>query len=189
MRQQAQVSRPQERVAQENLQVVGFHVGEEEYAIDILSVVGVERFEDILRFPQMPEFVEGVKRIRREIVPLVKLRTRFGFPDRENDGETRIIVVEIEGHNVGLIVDAVTIVRRLSWSDVETAPQMALTVESHFVEGVIHLGERMIVLLGPQAVLLDEEAAQLAEAKSRALALESAAHDVSEESEEITAPA
>ncbi len=155
-----------EDAAKESTQGVGFCVGDEEYTVEILTVVGVERPDDILHFPRMPRFIEGVKRIRGKIVPLVSLRTRFGFPDRPADSETRVIVVEIGEHTVGLIVDAVTKVRRFAWSDVEPPPETALTVESRFIDGVVRTEGRMIILLNPGKVLLDEETAQLSLAAS-----------------------
>ncbi len=147
--------------AKENVQAVGFRIGDEEYAVEILTVVGVERLDNVLHFPRMPRFIEGVKRIRGEIVPLVGLRTRFGLSERPADAETRVIVVEIGEHTVGFIVDAVTKVRRFTWSDVESAPEPALTVESCFIDGVVRIDDRMIILLNPEMVLLDEETSQL----------------------------
>ncbi len=160
------VGRPQEEVPSGSLQIVGFRIGEEEYAIEILRVVGVERLESVLQFPQMPVFVEGVKRIRGEIVPLVKLRTRFGLPDYAADDQTRVIVVEIEDETIGFIVDAVTKVRRLTWADVEPSPQSALTIASRFVQGVVHLEDRMLILMVPEMVLQDDEAAELSSTKA-----------------------
>ncbi len=160
------IARSKESAGNESLQVVGFRIGEEEYAIEILSVVGVERLESVLQFPQMPLFGEGVKRIRGEIVPLVKLRTRFGLPYRAPDDQTRVIVVEIDDETVGFIVDSVTKVRRLTWSNVEPSPQTALTIASRFVHGVIHLEDRMLILMVPEMVLQEDEAEQLSSAKS-----------------------
>src|SRR5262245_61238839 len=97
--------------ADETLQVLGFLLGEQEYAFHILDILVIERLENVVRLPRMPQFVEGVMRIRDEIVPIVKLRTRFLLPERENDLQTRVIVVEQEDELVGFVVDSVTMVR------------------------------------------------------------------------------
>ena len=146
------------------LQVVGFNLGAEEYAIDILEIVGIERLDDVLHLPKMPSFVEGVMRIRGEIVSLVKLRSRFGLEERENDDATRVMVIEHAGHTVGFIVDSVSSVQRFDADALESAPDMALTVESRFVQGVLWDQERMVILLQPGEVLREEEEAQLGRA-------------------------
>ena len=161
-----QATQPMETHEEEGIQVVGFHVGEEEYGVEILNVVGVERLENVLRFPRMPAFIEGVIRIRDEIVPLVKLRTRFGLDEQSTDERTRVMVLDIKDQTVGLIVDSVTTVRRLLKSDIEEAPAMALTLESRFVKGVLRMGEQMIILLNPDELLFEAEAEQLGRTKA-----------------------
>ena len=84
-----------EASAQGVLQVVGFRVADEDFAVDILEIVGIERLDAVRQLPKMPAFVEGVMRIRDEIVPLVKLRTRFGFAEAAHDEKARVLVVEI----------------------------------------------------------------------------------------------
>jgi purine-binding chemotaxis protein CheW len=140
-------------------------IADEEFAIDIHDIVGVERLENVLHLPKMPEFVEGVMRIRDEVVPLVKLRTRFGFAEKPNDEATRVMVIEVGRQIVGFIVDSVTAVYRLDRATLEAAPEMALTVESRFVNGVLRSGERMLILLNPFAILGDDEATQLGRAE------------------------
>ncbi len=150
---------------QRDFQVVGCTIAGEEYAIDIHDIVGVERLDNVLHLPKMPDFVEGVMRIRDEVVPLVKLRTRFGFTETDNDDSTRVMVIEVGSQIVGFIVDSVTAVHRLDRATLEKAPEMALTVESRFVNGVIRSGERMLILLNPFAILGEDEAHQLGRAE------------------------
>ncbi len=146
------------------LQVVGFYLGDEEYAIDILEIVGIERLENVLHLPKMPSFVEGVMRIRGEIVSLVKLRSRFGLESRDNDDATRVMVIEHGGHSVGFIVDSVSSVQRFDADALEAAPDLALTVESRFVEGVLWDEKSMLILLKPGEILREDEGKQLGRA-------------------------
>lgn len=149
----ADAPRPDEGV----LQVVGFRVAEEDFAIDILEIVGIERLDAVRQLPRMPAFVEGVMRIRDEIVPLVKLRTRFGFAEAVHDEKARVLVVEIGDDTVGFIVDAVSAVRRFGRAHIEPAPPLALSDDSRFVRGVLRSGRDMLVLLDPFSLLREEE--------------------------------
>ncbi|MBK8596523.1 MAG: purine-binding chemotaxis protein CheW [Holophagales bacterium] len=146
-----------EASAQGVLQVVGFRVADEDFAVDILEIVGIERLDAVRQLPKMPAFVEGVMRIRDEIVPLVKLRTRFGFAEAAHDEKARVLVVEIGDDTVGFIVDAVSAVRRFGSRQVEPAPPLALSDDSRFVRGVLRAGREMLVLLDPFALLHEEE--------------------------------
>lgn len=147
---------------QKSLQVVGLVIAEEEYAIEILDVVGIERVQNVLRLPKMPQFIAGVMPIRDEIVPLVKLRRRFELEDRPDDDQTRVVVIELADLTIGLVVDSVTSVYRLTSAAIQEAPQMALTVDSRFVRGVLRVGDaRMLIFLDPFQIIQTEEAEEL----------------------------
>src|SRR5690606_23140614 len=79
----------------ELLQLVSFMVGDEEFAIPILSVQEINRMMQITRVPQSPPFVEGVINLRGKIIPVMDLRKRFGLSTPENSADSRIIVVEV----------------------------------------------------------------------------------------------
>jgi purine-binding chemotaxis protein CheW len=168
----ATTPRPSEgqAVAEEKgLQVVGLVLADEEYAIEILDVVGIERIENVLRLPKMPKYIAGVMPIRDEIVPLVKLRRRFELEDREDNEQTRVVVIEIDDLTIGLVVDSVTSVYRLTASAIQEAPPMALTVDSRFVRGVLRVtDDKMLIFLNPYQIIQSDEADELA--RTRALA-------------------
>lgn len=159
-------SRAAESTEKDDLQLVGFRVGDEEYAVNILDVVGIERVEGVLHLPRMPEFIEGVMRIRGEVVPLVKLRRRFGLDEGVSDGQTRVVVIDAKDQTVGFIVDQVTAVRRSTRAHLDPAPEMSLTVESRFVKGVLHLDEGPMILLDPYQILFEDETRKIGRASA-----------------------
>ncbi|MCC6131696.1 MAG: purine-binding chemotaxis protein CheW [Acidobacteria bacterium] len=162
-------------VRDEGLQIVGFKLGDEDFAFDILEIVSIERLDNVLQLPKMPKFVEGVMRIRDEIVALVKLRTRFGLSEAERSTRQRVVVVEIGEETVGFIVDSVQSVRRVTKGQIEPAPPLALTEGSRFVKGVVRGDGAMTILLNPFEILFEHETRQLqssmADAERRAAVL------------------
>jgi purine-binding chemotaxis protein CheW len=110
------------------LQLVTFRIGNEEFGIDIQKVQEINRMIDITRVPNTPPHIEGVVNLRGKIIPIVSLRTKLGFGEAEREKATRIMVVEIDGHVIGFIVDSVSEVLRIH-------------------EGVINLSDRLLILL------------------------------------------
>ena len=76
------------------------------YAVDSQAVQQMEMVEHITPVPNAPAFVDGVVFARGQVVPVVNLRARFGFPRAENNAKTRLMVVAHEGRTVGLLVDS-----------------------------------------------------------------------------------
>src|SRR3974377_703628 len=90
------------------IQLGGFRVENEDYAIAITKIQEIILIKPITRIPQVPDFIEGLINLRGSVIPIVNLRKRFGLVARELDDETRTIVVNVQDKTVGCVVDAVT---------------------------------------------------------------------------------
>ncbi|HOQ49376.1 MAG TPA: chemotaxis protein CheW [Candidatus Kapabacteria bacterium] len=139
------------------LQLVSFHIEEEEFAVDILNIQGINRMMNITRVPNTPAFVEGIINLRGQVIPVVNLRKRLGFPPKEPDKATRIIVVEIGKRVIGFIVDSVNEVLRISSSITEPPPPMVAGIDSEYITAVGKLEDRLLILLDLEKVLSGEE--------------------------------
>ncbi|HLW89284.1 MAG TPA: chemotaxis protein CheW [Terriglobales bacterium] len=139
---------------QELLQLVGFHVGGEEFALDILRVQEIIRMQELTRVPNSPESMEGVMNLRGKIIPVIALRKRFGLVRVPADKQTRIVVVEIKGTVLGFVVDSVSEVFRIPAGSVEPAPRLG-KVDQEYVSGVGKLDERLLILLDLERLMAD----------------------------------
>ena len=138
------------------LQLVTFRLGSEEYAIDILKVQEINRMVDITSVPNSPSDVEGVINLRGKVIPVINLRRKFGLGTKEADAQSRIMVVDV-GITVGLIVDSVSEVLRLSSDTVEPPPPMTGGIGSEFIRGVGKLQDRLLILLDIDKLLGHDE--------------------------------
>jgi purine-binding chemotaxis protein CheW len=102
---------------------------------------------EVTKIPNAPAHVEGVVNLRGKIVPIVSLRTKLGFEEVERDKATRIMVVEIDGSVLGFIVDSVSEVLRIDDPKVEPTPSITGGSDSAYIEGVINLSDRILILL------------------------------------------
>jgi len=132
--------------SKELLQLVTFKLGEEEYAIDILKVQEVNRMVDITAVPNSIDYLEGVINLRGRVIPVINLRKKFGLSTKNLDTQSRIMVVDV-GMTIGLIVDSVSEVLRISPDTVEPPPPMTGSVESDYIKGIGKLQDRLLILL------------------------------------------
>jgi purine-binding chemotaxis protein CheW len=147
----------------EELQLVSFNLGAEEFGMDISAVQEIVRMPEITKVPRSPDFVEGVVNLRGKIIPVVDLRKRFRVSVTEPTKSTRIIVVTLVGRTVGMIVDAVSEVLRLDAASIEPTPEMVATqIDSSFLKGIAKLEGRLLILLDLNLVLHPEQAKELA---------------------------
>ncbi|SMP76787.1 purine-binding chemotaxis protein CheW [Desulfonatronum zhilinae] len=131
----------------ELLQLVTFHIGDEEFGVEILKVQEIIRMMSITRVPKAPDFVEGVINLRGKVIPIVDLRKRFGMAAQDHDKNTRIIVLEINAVIIGFVVDSVSEVLRIPANTVEPPPTIISGIESEYISGVGKLADRLLILL------------------------------------------
>ncbi|PTN38737.1 chemotaxis protein CheW [Desulfonatronum sp. SC1] len=146
----------------ELLQLVTFHIGEEEFGVEILKVQEIIRMLGITRVPKAPDFVEGVINLRGKVIPIIDLRKRFGMTAQEHDKHTRIIVIEINKVIVGFVVDSVSEVLRIPANTVEPPPAIISGIESEYINGVGKLADRLLILLDLDRLLSRGEQNMLA---------------------------
>jgi len=137
-------------------QLVLFELGGEIYGVDISAVFEIIRMQAITRVPKAPFFVEGVINLRGKVIPIVDMRKRFGLPKAEQNKDNRIMVVDSGGQNIGIIVDAVTEVLRISSDSVEPPSDIIVTAAADYLLGIANRDGNMIILLDLQRVLSKE---------------------------------
>ncbi len=141
------------------IQLVGFRLDNEDYAIAITKIQEIILIKPITRIPQVPDFIEGLINLRGSVIPIVNLRKRFGLLPRELDDETRIIVVNIHDKTVGCIVDAVTQVMRINRDQIQPPPLGVLAVNHRYLAGLAKLDDRLMIILEIEKLFEAEELA------------------------------
>ncbi|MBI5634161.1 MAG: chemotaxis protein CheW [Nitrospirae bacterium] len=151
------------------LQLVTFKLGNEEYATEILKVQEINRMVEITSVPNSASYLEGVINLRGKVIPVVNLRKKFGLAAKENDDQSRIMILDIQGITTGLVVDGVSEVLRISSATVEPPPPMATNVSTEFINGIAKLENRLIILLDIDKLLGKNESRELVAAASTAI--------------------
>lgn len=143
----------------DTFQLVTFLLAGDEFGFRIETVQEIIRYSAmrITAIPNSPPFVEGVINLRGRLVPVVDLRTRFGFKAEQIQNTGRIMIVNVGSRTIGLIVDAVVEVVRVSSLEVEKLPDLAAGVGTEFVQGVCRVSRGMIVVLDLDAMFSEEE--------------------------------
>jgi len=134
-----------------------FHLAGEDYGIEIRFVIEIIGIQKITEVPDMPDFIRGVINLRGKVIPVMDVRARFRMQAREYDDRTCIIVVNIEGTEVGLVVDEVSEVADIPTKNVEPPPRTGKSTGSRYIQGMGKIGEDVKILLDVQKLLFDEE--------------------------------
>ena len=146
-------SKKEEQKDKENiLQVVGFLVGNEEFAVPILSIQEIVKPIEYTRVPGTPNYVLGVFNLRGNVFPLINLRSKFGLPESKQTKETRYIVIKNNDEVAGFVIDKLTEAVRIHENDIEQTPE-ALHEDNTLIYGIGKQKDRLITILEVEALL------------------------------------
>ena len=128
------------------VQLVGFIIGEEEYAIPILAIQEIIKPFPWTRVPQVPKYVVGVFNMRGAVIPLIDLRLKFGLSSKKQGDETRFIVMRHGDDIAGFVIDRLTMAIRIKKTDIGPAPD-TLAGDDTMIDGVGKQEDRIITIL------------------------------------------
>lgn len=134
-----------------------FTLGDENYALDILTVKEIRGYESVTRIANAPPFIKGVINLRGDIVPIVDLRIKFNVGEVKYDEFTIVIVLHIHGRIVGIVVDGVSDVVSLSPAQLRPPPDFGVAFDSRYLLGLSMVNEQMIILVDISRLVSSDE--------------------------------
>lgn len=144
----------------DDIQVVTFRVGRQEFAFDILQVERILRYAAPSPLPKAPRFLEGVLPYGGGAVPVIDLRKRFELEASIRE-ETRLMVVELENQRVAVLVDEVREVLRVDTTTIAAPGPMVKGLAAEYIAGIITRPERTIIILNARKLLSSTERLEL----------------------------
>lgn len=150
------------------VQFLSFALGKEEYGVDILRVQEIRSWEPVSRIPNVPFYEKGVVNLRGSIVPILDLRERFSLSKAEYTPLTVVVVLQTSDGNktriMGVVVDSVSDVISVDKNEIQSAPDFGTKVSNEFINGLVAVNERMVMLLDVDKLLkledLDQDESQ-----------------------------
>ncbi len=137
-------------------QMVSFHLGAEIYGVEITKVREIILMCEITEVPQTPHYVRGLINLRNTVIPVIDLRTRFGLPTMEQSQDSRILVIHIGQKMVGIVVDGVDEVLRISTDQIAPTPDTVVSMGNEYLNGLVKMENQILILLDIDKILGDD---------------------------------
>ncbi|MFZ5443772.1 MAG: chemotaxis protein CheW [Myxococcota bacterium] len=147
------------------VQLCVMRIGAEHYAVDLKRVDEILPVPALTPLPRAPHFLEGVARLRGEVLPVIDSRKRLGVAPAASGALTpsgkpkiteRLVVCRIGTRRVGVLVDAVRQVLRVPRSTLRPAPLAHRPGARPHVLGVTGEGAQLTLLLDVKALLSED---------------------------------
>ncbi|MFP4698436.1 MAG: chemotaxis protein CheW [Eubacteriales bacterium] len=143
------------------VQQVVFKLDHEEYGLDIMNVYVIEKYQEVVKVPNTPEYIEGIINLRGEVLPIYSLRKKFNLKDIDNNEDTKVIVTYTNDMKIGFVVDSVSEIITIDEDDIQGAPRLVTGVHRKYIKSVAKLKDRMVILIDIDKIITDEEQREL----------------------------
>lgn len=140
-----------------DLKVIVFQLNDKEYSVPVSQVKSIEKIMHFTRVPHTLPFVKGVMNLRGVVTPLIDLRVRFGLEEQAYTDSTRVIIVTVADAEVGLIVDGANDVIDIPSGQIEPPPEIVGSAAAHYINGVVKLDKRLLILIDLEDILDSKE--------------------------------
>ena len=133
-------------------EIVEFSIGSVNYGINVAKVREVITAADfpVTTMPQAHPYIDGLFTLRGRAMPLVNLPRCLNVSGTGNP--KNIIVTEINNYNIGFLVDNVSRIHRISWKDMEPAPEVG---DQSRVVGIIKMEGKIVLLLDFETIIAE----------------------------------
>lgn len=149
-------------MADVQVQLVTFQLGEELYGVDIMDVKEIVKKQVIRPIPNAPYYVEGIFNIRSEIIPVINLHKRFRLTklvtdDLSDELESGIIILNIDNNKIGIIIDKIARVVMINQNEIKNPPQMLSGIGTEYISGVYRQEDEYLIILNLRRLFSSKE--------------------------------
>jgi purine-binding chemotaxis protein CheW len=144
-----------------SMQLVSFKLSDETYGIEITKIREIILVGEITRVPETPHYIKGLINLRSLVIPVIDLRARFSLPENELTQDSRIMVLNVDRRTIGIVVDSVNEVLRVSQDQISPAPPTVASLGNEYMTGLVRLDEQLLILLDVDRLFGEEGKAAL----------------------------
>jgi purine-binding chemotaxis protein CheW len=127
------------------LQFLVFQCGKGNFGVNIIETHEILKPVVITRLPNVEDEILGVINLRGNIIPVVDVNRKFSGKHTELSNASRIVVCAYQGKFMGLLVDRIMEVARISSASIEGGEIKGFS--NQYVKGVGRSEQRLFLIL------------------------------------------
>jgi purine-binding chemotaxis protein CheW len=143
------IDQRKERAEAIDFKMVTFSLAGKDYGIDIMNVKEIAKAGKFTFVPNAAPFLRGVYNLRGDIIPVIDLRIFFHLPaeKKEEDALESTLILRIEDHVFGVIVDNIDKVVGISSEGIQPPHPIFGDINIKYIRGVVENQNRLYIIL------------------------------------------
>ena len=126
------------------------------YAIDAEMVQEIVWLPELSAIEEQPPYIRGLFNLRGRVIPVIDLGQRFGYSLEPQALHHRVVVIEKDSRQVGVIVHELHDMVAVDPDEIERVDNFQLPgSEARYIRGVLKQEDRLLLLLDFESILHD----------------------------------
>jgi len=130
-----------------------FKIREQEFAVDLDKSREILEVDKVTLVPDSPDYIEGIIKLREEIIPLVDLGTKINLGS--NKDKNKVIIVSIQEVIVGLLVDQISEIVKVDKINKANTLKASQKMDKEFIKGILTLNEKLVIVIDTEKLFND----------------------------------
>jgi purine-binding chemotaxis protein CheW len=137
-----------------DFKMITFSLAGKEYGVDIMNVKEIAKAGRFTYVPNAAPFVRGVYNLRGDIISVIDLRIFFHLPAerKEEDALESLLILKIEEHVFGVIVDAIDKVVGISSSNIQPPHPIFGDINVKYIKGIVESSGKLYIILDVERI-------------------------------------
>lgn len=132
---------------------VTFTVAGQSFCLDIMHIREIRRWVPVTALPHAAADVLGVMNLRGTVIPILDLAVRFGLEKTEPSPRNVVIIVAIESHIIGIMVESVSEILTVLNESIRETPDVQASAMRQSIQGLIPIEDGMTRLINPSTFI------------------------------------
>ncbi len=134
-----------------------FMLGEEEYGLDIMNVITIEKPIAIEPVASFSKNLKGIIKLRGDIIPVFSLRRKFGMEEIATNDDTRFIITTSNGLLIAYEVDKMTEILQINENQEIEVPEIVKSLDTSYMKSVVNNNDHLVINLDHDLILTEDE--------------------------------
>ncbi|MCX7991102.1 MAG: chemotaxis protein CheW [Proteobacteria bacterium] len=139
--------------SEDAIEYLCFKLGEEEYCLEVSIANEIIKPKEITEVPKSPDFILGVFSIRGEVLPLFDIKKLLNIKEQTVSIRPRFIIINLNNDKVGICVDEITAIRKLSAKNIEQTPINIQGAKKEFIKGIAIIDGKTLRILDIEKIM------------------------------------
>ncbi|SCP98995.1 chemotaxis protein CheW [Anaerobium acetethylicum] len=139
-----------------SMKPVIFKLNGENYGIDISCVNSIEEAQKISVIQNASKHIRGILNLRGEAIPVISLRSKFGYAENASD-QSRLIITGMSGMQIAVEVDEVTGIKDVEGEDILEAPSIVINRSNEYISRIVKMEQNIVIILDMDKLVTPEE--------------------------------